>query len=210
MTLYRRGRPNRYNVIKMDGVRPPKVVGEYRIRYKRLKRIKYIGITNDLERRMNEHEKKGRINDNAPYFEWMPALPDTPYKRLREHEKASISKHNPKINKNSGGGGKEPQTLNYMDPTFFQRIAGTEIVEFQDKNGNTQFGVSNDKYNLIMIRFAISRFIHFTFKLVLFLIVLAILLNYFGIISLSNIIMKFPSSVPLSFLSKAISYLPKK
>ena len=63
MAAYRRGRPIKYNAFKKDeGTPPPNVVGEYRIRYRKLRAIKYIGITNDLERRMLEHERKGRIN----------------------------------------------------------------------------------------------------------------------------------------------------
>jgi len=112
MTIYRRGRPQKYNALTGEGNRPPNVVGEYRIRYSKWRRMKYIGITNDLERRMREHEKSGKINDHAPYFEWMAALPGTPYKMVREHEEESYRKHNPRSKKRHGGGGREPSVLN--------------------------------------------------------------------------------------------------
>jgi len=134
MSVYYRGRPNKYNALTNEGTKPPNVVGEYRIRYRKLSRIKYIGITKDLERRMNEHKRSGKINQYAPYFEWMAAVPGTPYNVLREHEHKSIIKHNPYLNKNKGGGGKEPKIIRYYglprEESLTQKISGAKTVEF--------------------------------------------------------------------------------
>ncbi len=71
MAAYHKGRPHKYNVYTDKGYCPPAVVGEYRIRGKN--GLKYIGITNDLNRRMHEHMRTGKINEENPCFEWMPA-----------------------------------------------------------------------------------------------------------------------------------------
>lgn len=60
MSLYKPGRPNKYNPSTEEGKKPPKSPGEYRIRDEE-GNITYLGETCNLQRRMNEHKKKGKL-----------------------------------------------------------------------------------------------------------------------------------------------------
>lgn len=61
MGIYKTGRPNKYNPSTGEGSKPPSEPGEYRIRDEK-GNIKYIGETNDLNRRMNQHIRSGKIH----------------------------------------------------------------------------------------------------------------------------------------------------
>ena len=159
MAAYRRGRPNKYNPMSFQGTPPPPVVGEYRIRYQH-GNLKYLGITNNLERRMREHISSGKLCDDAPTFEWMPALPGTPYEEIRKHEQEKIMILKPDANKKKGGGGREPTHLNYY--------------EFTDSRGTPCFGIQEDKMRSTTIEFAFSRVFSFIIKLVLVIAVVAL------------------------------------
>ncbi|PSV56469.1 GIY-YIG nuclease family protein [Photobacterium sp. GB-3] len=54
MSTYKPGRPSSQP--------PPKKPGEYRIIDSDSGEIKYIGETNNLKRRFNEHKRSGRFN----------------------------------------------------------------------------------------------------------------------------------------------------
>lgn len=60
MGIYKSGRPYKYNPSTSEGNKPPSSPGEYRIRNEEGE-IVYIGETNDLNRRMNEHKTNGRL-----------------------------------------------------------------------------------------------------------------------------------------------------
>lgn len=60
MGIYKAGRPQKYNPSTGQGNKPPSKPGEYRIRDDE-GNIVYIGETNDLRRRMNEHLKTGKL-----------------------------------------------------------------------------------------------------------------------------------------------------
>lgn len=60
MGIYKQGRPKKYNPKTGEGQKPPSAPGEYRIRDENGD-IVYIGETNNLNRRMNEHIKSGKI-----------------------------------------------------------------------------------------------------------------------------------------------------
>jgi len=57
---YKPGRPRKYNPSTGRGSKPPSQPGEYRIRGKDGK-VKYIGETNNLKRRMEQHIKSGKL-----------------------------------------------------------------------------------------------------------------------------------------------------
>lgn len=104
--LFNSGRPNKYWPDKKEGSKPPKAAGEYRIRDSKGK-MQYVGITNDLNRRMHEHENTGRLKNNAgASFEWQQAKKGASYDDLRVHEQQKIHQHNPSLNRSKGGEGR--------------------------------------------------------------------------------------------------------
>jgi len=106
MGIYKRGRPKKWNPFEGKGSKPPKEPGEYRIRDKEGK-LKYIGETNDLLRRSKEHTKKGKLAElGGGTFEWMQASASSDSSSRREHERRSIKKHKPVLNKSIGGEGR--------------------------------------------------------------------------------------------------------
>lgn len=60
MGTYKSGRPTKYNPSSGSGTKPPSKAGEYRIRNE-AGDIVYIGETNNLNRRMNEHIRSGKL-----------------------------------------------------------------------------------------------------------------------------------------------------
>lgn len=112
MGAYGKGRPKRFDALSGTGSKPPKAPGEYRIRDIENK-TKYVGITNNLDRRINEHKKSGKINNEARIVDWMPAKPGTPYDDIRDHERYKIEKLKPYANKRGGGAGPTPKKMNY-------------------------------------------------------------------------------------------------
>lgn len=60
MGIYKAGRPKKYDPSTGKGHKPPAAPGMYRIRDEKGK-IVYIGETNNLKRRMNEHIGSGKL-----------------------------------------------------------------------------------------------------------------------------------------------------
>ena len=65
MGIYGKGRPSKYNPTTRTGSKPPSAPEEYRIRDEQGK-IVYVGETNNLNRRMNEHRRNRKIKQ---YFQ---------------------------------------------------------------------------------------------------------------------------------------------
>jgi len=113
---------------------------------------------------------------------------------------------------------KEPKVLKYLIEKKEEREEKKKenFVKFTDEKDKTQFGVANDRFYLATAQFTIAVFIGFILKLILLSIILAVALNYFGIISLTDIFMRIPPishpilSRGIAFLSKIVTYLPKK
>lgn len=106
MSLFNKGKPKR--VRDIDEL--PSTRGEYRFRDED-GNVQYIGISEDLKRRAKEHRRTGKFRDGMS-VDYMEANPDTSYRELREHERKSIKKYNPPLNKKAGGGGKTPKAIN--------------------------------------------------------------------------------------------------
>lgn len=102
MGIYDRGRPKK---VWFDGTAAiPRSPGEYRIRDKEQK-ISYIGETNNLWRRAGEHKRSGKFGfDNS--FEFKVANDGYSSADRRVHERRSIGKHGPYLNKSIGGEGR--------------------------------------------------------------------------------------------------------
>ncbi len=85
---------------------PPKIPGEYRILDKN-GNIKYIGETNNLKRRTQEHQRRGEIEEGDKVL-WKKADPLSTSEERRKHEKKKIKQHQPYENMSKGGEGRKP------------------------------------------------------------------------------------------------------
>lgn len=104
MSIYKPGRPFKYNPITGHGHRPPNAPGEYRIR--ELGSIVYVGETNNLARRMGEHVRNGKLQSADRTIEFKVADGRSTSRTRREHERAKIAQHSPMLNKSKGGEGR--------------------------------------------------------------------------------------------------------
>ncbi len=104
MSIYKSGRPTKYRPEENKGTKPPHSPGEYRIRDEE-GNPKYIGETNDLDRRMNEHIRSGKLGPKDS-FEYQRADGRSTSITRREHEREKIEKHSPYMNRSHGGEGR--------------------------------------------------------------------------------------------------------
>ncbi len=99
MKTYKPGRPSK--------CKPPCAPGEYRFRNKRTGKIDYIGETNNLKRRKEEHERSEKpISSKTHDFEFKLADGRSTPNSRRNHEKIKIEQHKPQHNKRAGGAGR--------------------------------------------------------------------------------------------------------
>ena len=108
MAVYKRGRPAKYDPTTKSGKKPPKEPGEYRIRDDSGKII-YIGETNNLDRRMHEHIRSGKLKtgeENKSTIEYQLADKRSTSVTRRLHERVKIKQHDPTLNKSGGGEGR--------------------------------------------------------------------------------------------------------
>ena len=99
-SLYGVGRPSRQP--------PPESAGEYRFVNKGTKKIDYLGETNNLKRRIREHERSSKpVSRETHYVEWKKADGRFSVDKRREHERDKINQKNPLLNLRSGGGGRK-------------------------------------------------------------------------------------------------------
>lgn len=62
MSLYKPGRPAKYEPNTGKGKEPPSKPGEYRIRDDETGEILYVGEACNLKRRMQQHKRNGRFD----------------------------------------------------------------------------------------------------------------------------------------------------
>ncbi|MEQ2363150.1 GIY-YIG nuclease family protein [Faecalibacterium tardum] len=108
MSIYKAGRPWKFDPTTGAGHRPPNSPGEYRMR-DGSGCITYIGETNDLARRMREHIRSGKLptaQGCGSTLEYMVADGRSTSRTRREHEQQSIEKHHPTLNRSKGGEGR--------------------------------------------------------------------------------------------------------
>lgn len=108
MSIYKPGRPNKYNPTTGVGKLPPTQPGEYRIRDVGGS-IAYIGETNNLARRTREHIRSGKFSTDqtgAGSIEYKVADRRSTSNTRREHERQKIAQHQPPLNKSKGGEGR--------------------------------------------------------------------------------------------------------
>lgn len=104
MSIYKPGRPYKYNPFTGSGSKPPASPGEYRLRDSE-GALYYIGETCNLNRRSNEHIRSGKLSDGGS-VEYKIADGRSSSSTRREHERMKILQHNPSFNHSSGGEGR--------------------------------------------------------------------------------------------------------
>lgn len=104
MSIYKQGRPTKYNPSTGTGHKPPAKPEEYRIRDQD-GNITYVGETNCGSRRMDEHRRLGKLLDGHT-FEFKSADGRSTSRTRREHEQQKIRQHTPPLNKSKGGEGR--------------------------------------------------------------------------------------------------------
>lgn len=104
MSIYKPGRPSKFNPFTGQGNKPPSSPGEYRIRDEG-GNLSYIGETCDLNRRTNEHIRSGKLSSGGT-VEYKVADGRSSSATRREHERMKIMQHNPFLNRSSGGEGR--------------------------------------------------------------------------------------------------------
>lgn len=108
MSIYKPGRPIKYNPTTGVGRKPPSKPGEYRIR-NASGTISYIGETNNLSRRTGEHIRSGKLStgqEGAGSIEYKIADGRSSSNTRREHERQKIAQHQPPLNRSRGGEGR--------------------------------------------------------------------------------------------------------
>lgn len=104
MGIYSPGRPFKFTPATGQGCKPPHRPGEYRIRDS-AGTILYIGETNDLHRRMQEHIRSGKLTGSHS-IEFQLADGRSSSQTRRVHERSKIAQHAPQLNRSGGGEGR--------------------------------------------------------------------------------------------------------
>lgn len=106
MGTYKPGRPKEFKPLNnKDHSRIPKAKGEYRILNDK-KEVMYLGYTNSLKRRMQEHIRTGKLGGENIIFAFKEADGRASRERLAQHEAEKIRKHSPELNQRAGGAGR--------------------------------------------------------------------------------------------------------
>ena len=108
MSIYKPGRPAKFNPSTGVGHKPPALPGEYRIR-DASGGVAYVGETNNLARRAHEHMRTGKLpcgQNCGSTFEFKVADGRSTSNTRRQHEQQKIAQHQPYLNKSKGGEGR--------------------------------------------------------------------------------------------------------
>ncbi len=107
MTLYKPGRPIEVRPLDPNNTRKvPSSKGEYRILNFKTKTPVYIGVSNNLNRRMHEHIRSGKLGGDNTIFAYKTADGRASQSRINDHERAKINRHKPSLNQRAGGAGR--------------------------------------------------------------------------------------------------------
>lgn len=100
------GRMSKTDVIKGPDCKIPNSPGTYRHRDKETGKIVYIGDTQNLKKRQQEHARNGKLDTSKQYVEYSKSKEDATREERRQTEKDHIKRHNPSGNKTQGGNGR--------------------------------------------------------------------------------------------------------
>lgn len=106
MKLYKSGRPTETRPLKDGGKKVPHAPGEYRIINEKTRKVEYLGYSCDMNRRMKQHIKTGKISGENSIFAYKKADGRASRDSLAEHERKKIAKHSPSLNQRAGGAGR--------------------------------------------------------------------------------------------------------
>ncbi len=107
MSLYKPGRPTEVKPLDPNNSRKvPSAKGEYRILNSVTKEPVYIGVSNDLNRRMHQHIRSGKLSGDNSIFAYKTADGRASQSRINDHERAKIEQHKPSLNQRAGGAGR--------------------------------------------------------------------------------------------------------
>lgn len=132
MSIYKAGRPRKYNPATQFGKRPPDRAGEYRIR-DGSRTITYIGETCNLNRRMGEHVRSGKLPRGST-LEYKVADGRSSSGTRRQHEQTKIKQHHPILNRSKGGEGR-PAGKKSRRGFYFERDAAHSCFSVNRENG---------------------------------------------------------------------------
>ena len=105
--LYKPGRPTEVRPLDPRNTRKvPSAKGEYRILDSRTKTPVYVGVSNDLNRRMREHIRTGKLGGDHSIFAYKTADGRASQSRINDLERKKIEQHNPFLNQRAGGAGR--------------------------------------------------------------------------------------------------------
>lgn len=100
------GRMRETDKIKGKDSTIPNKPGEYRHINKNTGEVEYVGQTNDLRKRQQEHARNGKLDTNEQKVAYSVAKPDATKDDLLKTEKDHIKRHNPSGNTYEGGNGR--------------------------------------------------------------------------------------------------------
>lgn len=100
------GRMKQTDKVKGNQSPLPTKPGVYRHVNNETGEIDYVGQTNNLRKRQQEHARAGKLDTNKQSIQFATAKPDATKDQLCETEKAHIAKHNPSGNTTKGGNGR--------------------------------------------------------------------------------------------------------
>lgn len=107
MTLYKSGRPTEVSPLSPSNTRKvPAAKGEYRILNSKTRTPVYIGVSNNLNRRMHEHIRSSKLGGDNTIFAYKTADGRASQSRINNHERAKIDQHKPMLNQRAGGAGR--------------------------------------------------------------------------------------------------------
>ena len=84
----------------------PSAKGEYRIINSNTREVVYVGVSKDLNRRMHDHIRSGKLSGDNSIFAYKQADGRASQARINDHERSKIEQHKPELNQRAGGAGR--------------------------------------------------------------------------------------------------------
>jgi len=102
------GRMNQTDQVKGKESPLPEKPGVYRHVNKETKKIEYVGQTDNIRKRQQEHARSGKLNTDKQNIQYAEAKANAGNTDLQQTEKNHIKRHKPAGNKYEGGNGRTP------------------------------------------------------------------------------------------------------